>query len=115
MRAQSHPGRQQSFLMPTLREQLDPRQPLYQLAEKLPWTSFEEAFAGCYSTEGRPAKPVRLMVGLLLLKQLHNLGDESSGTRKPVRSTARRVAAAAASKPSWRSGCKIHIGSFSVE
>jgi len=63
--------------MPTLREQLDPRQPLYQLAEKLPWTSFEEAFAGCYSPEGRPAKPVRLMVGLLLLKQLHHLGDET--------------------------------------
>jgi IS5 family transposase len=63
--------------MPTLREQLDPRQPLYQLAEKLPWPSFEEAFAGKYSREGRPAKAVRLMVGLLLLKQLHNLGDET--------------------------------------
>jgi IS5 family transposase len=63
--------------MPTLREQLDPRQPLHQLAEKLPWESFEEAFAEKYSREGRPAKAVRLMVGLLLLKQLHNLGDET--------------------------------------
>jgi IS5 family transposase len=63
--------------MPTLREQLDARQPLYKLAEALPWTSFEEAFADDYSEAGRPAKPVRLMVGLLLLKQLHNLGDET--------------------------------------
>jgi transposase, IS5 family len=68
---------QRSFLMPTLREQLDARQPLYQLAQRLPWASWEEAFVDCYSAEGRPAKPVRLMVGLLLLKQLHNLGDET--------------------------------------
>ena len=31
---------------------------------------FEEAFAEYYSEEGRPAKAVRLMVGLLLLKQM---------------------------------------------
>lgn len=77
MRSKRRVEFQPSFLMPTLREQLDPRQPLYHLAQKLPWASFEEAFAGYYSEEGRPAKPVRLMVGLLLLKQLHNLGDET--------------------------------------
>lgn len=77
MRPKTGSGEQRSFLLPTLREQLDPRQPLYQLAEQLPWASFEEAFARHYSQEGRPAKPVRLMVGLLLLKQLHNLGDET--------------------------------------
>lgn len=63
--------------MPTLREQLDPRQPLRQMAERMPWATFEEAFAGLYSGEGRPAKPVRLMVSLLLLKQMFNLGDET--------------------------------------
>ena len=31
---------------------------------------FEEAFGEYYSEEGRPAKPVRLMVGLLLVKQM---------------------------------------------
>src|SRR6187402_1467711 len=77
MRSKARVEVQRSFLMPTLREQLDPRQPLYQLAEKLPWGEFEEAFAGYYSADGRPAKAVRLMVGLLLLKQLHNLGDET--------------------------------------
>lgn len=66
-----------SFLMPTLAEQLDPRQPLKQLADVLPWAQFESAFGKFYSAEGRPAKPVRLMVGLLLLKQMFNQGDET--------------------------------------
>ena len=68
---------QTSFLMPTLGEQLDPRQPLKQLADALPWPEFEQAFGKHYSAEGRPAKPVRLMVGLLLLKQMFNQGDET--------------------------------------
>jgi len=68
---------QTSFLMSTLAEQLDPRQPLKQLAEAMPWSEFESAFGKFYSTEGRPAKPVRLMVGLLLLKQMFNQGDET--------------------------------------
>jgi len=31
---------------------------------------------GYYSEEGRPAKPVRLMVGMLLLKQMYDQSDE---------------------------------------
>ena len=68
---------QTSFLLPTLAEQLDPRQPLKQLAETLPWSEFGRAFGKYYSAEGRPAKPVRLIVGLLLLKQMFNQGDET--------------------------------------
>lgn len=71
------PSRQQSFLMPTLREQLDPRHPLRVLSERIPWNTFEESFAELYSDQGAPAKPVRLMVSLLLLKQMFNLGDET--------------------------------------
>ena len=66
-----------SFLMPRLGEQLDPRQPLKQLADPLPWTEFEQAFGKYYNAAGRPAKPVRRLVGLLLLKQRFNQGDES--------------------------------------
>ena len=54
----------------------DPRQALVKLAEVLPWDYFEKEFEGLYSEEGRPAKPIRLMVGVLLLKQLENLSDE---------------------------------------
>ena len=63
--------------MPSLGEQCDPRQPLKRLADRLPWSTFEEAFGDYYSEQGRPAKPVRLMVGLLLLKQIENLSDEA--------------------------------------
>lgn len=39
---------------------------------------FDEAFKKHYSpTQGKPAKPIRLMVSLLILKQLRNLSDES--------------------------------------
>jgi transposase, IS5 family len=77
MQAKPVATRQTSFLLPTLAEQLDPRQPLKQLADTLPWSALEQAFGKYYSPEGRPAKPVRLMVGLLLLKQLFNQGDET--------------------------------------
>lgn len=63
--------------MPALAEQLDPRQPLKKLVDKLPREEFEKAFGEHYSATGRPAQPVRLMVGLLLLKHLENLSDES--------------------------------------
>lgn len=77
MQTKTGASHQISFLMPTLGAQLDPRQPLKQLADTLPWSEFESAFGKYYSEEGRPAKPVRLMVGLLLLKQMFNQGDET--------------------------------------
>ena len=39
---------------------------------------FEEAFSPLYcSDNGRPANPIRLMVGLLMLNHIRNLSDES--------------------------------------
>jgi len=95
MQAKTSSTRQTSFLMPTLAEQLDPRQPLKQLAEMLPWSEFEQAFGKYYSEEGRPAKPVRLMVGLLLLKQMFNQGDET-------------VVAAWVQNPYWQYFCGMN-------
>lgn len=66
-----------SFLYPTLKEQLNPKHPLYQLANTIDWRLIEADFVEYYTDFGRPAKPVRLMVSLLILKQLDNLGDES--------------------------------------
>ncbi len=56
---------------------LDTQDPLIALADAIDWSQFEKSFARYYSQEGSPAKPIRLMVGLLLLKQLENLSDES--------------------------------------
>ena len=61
----------------TFEEQLSHRHPLYVLANQIQWEIFEHAFAKLYSEEGRPAKPIRLMVSLLMLKHVRNLSDES--------------------------------------
>ncbi len=58
-------------------EQLSHRHPLYILANKINWDIFEQAFARLYSEEGRPAKPIRLMVALQMLKHIRNISDES--------------------------------------
>lgn len=69
-------SRQQNFLYSNLLDQLNPRHPLLKLAQTLPWDYFEESFLSLYSTMGRPAKPIRLMVGLCILKHVENLSDE---------------------------------------
>jgi IS5 family transposase len=62
----------------TFEEQLDHTHGLYKLAHAINWQIFEENFSKHYSVSmGRPAKPIRLMTALLILKQLRNLSDES--------------------------------------
>ncbi len=62
----------------TFEEQLNPQHGLYKLSNVIDWTFFENAFSKHYSaTQGKPAKPIRLMVSLLILKQVRNLSDES--------------------------------------
>ena len=56
---------------------LDSRDSLIALADTINWECFDESFAKYYSDKGRPSKPIRLMVGLLILKQLENLSDEN--------------------------------------
>lgn len=59
-------------------DMLNQSHPLYQLADKIDWGKFETAFAPLYCQDnGRPGKPVRLMCGLLILKHVRNLSDES--------------------------------------
>lgn len=68
---------QMNFLYQTLKEQLNPKHPLYRLTDTIDWKPVEADFQSYYVDFGRPAKPVRLMVSLLILKQLYNLSDES--------------------------------------
>ena len=65
-----------SFLLPDLERQLDPRNALFRLARAMDWSVFEKEFRPLYCTEGRPALPIRRLVGLLILKSLRNLSDE---------------------------------------
>ena len=69
---------QLSFLQPGLREQLSNKHPLYVLSDVINWVMFEESFKKHYKENfGRPAKPIRLMTALLMLKHIRNLSDES--------------------------------------
>lgn len=76
MKGKSPDPKQLSFYNQRLADQLNPKHPLYRLADSIPWDYFEKEFAKYYSHTGRSAHPIRLMVGLLLLKQLRNLSDE---------------------------------------
>ena len=61
-----------------LAEMLDPSHPLFRLANRVNWRIFDDAFEPLFCKDnGRPAKPIRLMVGLLILKHVRNLSDES--------------------------------------
>lgn len=71
------PDRAQSNLFQQrLHELVDPDHRLCKLANQIPWDVFENYFSDLYSNSGRPAKAIRLMVSLLILKQLENLSDE---------------------------------------
>ena len=73
----SNTGHQANLLGTDLLLQLDPKDPLLKLAKVIPWSTLDNAFAKHYCQNlGRPTKPIRLMSGLLILKQLENLTDE---------------------------------------
>ncbi|MCX6307680.1 MAG: IS5 family transposase [Bacteroidia bacterium] len=54
---------------------------LVHLAQHIDWDEVENEFKGYFSENGRPSVPVRRMVGLMLLKSLYNLSDESTVAR----------------------------------
>lgn len=60
-----------------LSNQLNPRDPLFVLSHQINWSAFEEQFGPLYKDgPGQPPKPVRLMVGLMMLQHMHGLSDE---------------------------------------
>ena len=68
----------QSSLFFNFEDTLNKKHPLFILSNKVHWQVFEEAFLPLYSPDkGRPAKSIRLMVGLLMLKHIRNISDES--------------------------------------
>lgn len=69
---------QNNFFDAQLWDYLDHSDPLVQLAKVMPWVEIETALSEFYTLDnGRPALPIRLMAGLLILKQLENLSDEN--------------------------------------
>lgn len=77
MLAKKTTSNQSSFFF-SLEDTLSAKHPLYILANRIDWQQFERAFSPLYCPDnGRPAKPIRLMVGLLMLKHIRNISDES--------------------------------------
>jgi transposase, IS5 family len=61
-----------------LEQILNHKHPLYELAGRINWECFEQAFGPTYVEDvGRPGIPVRLMVGLHYLKHSFDESDES--------------------------------------
>ena len=56
---------------------INPQHELCLLAKEIDWDTLEKEFAPLYGSTGRPSIPIRTIVGLLLLKQIYNLGDET--------------------------------------
>ena len=69
---------QTSFFGADLFNQLDPADPLILLSRVIPWKELKGEFEVGYAlNRGRPSIPIRVLVGLLILKQLENLSDEA--------------------------------------
>ena len=56
---------------------IHPDHDLCQLARKIDWDYLEKEFSPLYGKVGRPSIPIRTIVGLLILKQMYDLGDET--------------------------------------
>ncbi len=55
----------------------DPSHALVKLSKSIDWNAFSDRFGGLYCEDnGRPGKPIRLMVGLHYLKALYGESDE---------------------------------------
>lgn len=67
---------QTDIFRPLLASFINMEHNLVKLGGRLDWKGLEKSFSEFYSKTGTPSKPVRLMAGLLMLKQMFNLSDE---------------------------------------
>jgi IS5 family transposase len=56
---------------------IHPEHELCLLAKQIDWNSLEKELAHLYGKVGRPSIPIRTIIGLLLLKQIYDLGNET--------------------------------------
>ena len=75
-----HKDRKTSFLFPDFfpfGEKLNEKNLWLRIVELIPWEELEEEYAKHFSDVGRPATDSQLVIGLLLLKHMTGLSDES--------------------------------------
>ncbi len=57
---------------------IDSGHELCRRAKKINWDDVEKDFAGYYSIKGAPSVPVRIMIGLILLKQFYRYSEKNA-------------------------------------
>ena len=77
MRPKQQPrARHDDLFRARLDQIINMRHELVVLADKIDWAWLDAELAGCFSDQGRPAEPVRFMIGMFLLKHTYALSDE---------------------------------------
>ncbi len=77
MRPKQQPkARHDDLFRARLDQIINMRHELVVLADKIDWTWLDEQLAESFSDQGRPAEPVRFMIGMFLLKHTYALSDE---------------------------------------
>ncbi len=70
------PDRQLPLFEVTLGDRLDPEHELVRAAKLIDWNGLHEVLSRHYGCRGRSGKPIRLMVGIHILKHQHNCSDK---------------------------------------
>ena len=78
MKPTAQNNQQGQLFEPRFSKILDKKHPLIQLAEVIDWSNIEEDCSNLFiEGVGQPAKPVRLVVGLMMLQNMYGMSDES--------------------------------------
>jgi IS5 family transposase len=73
---QQHKARHDDLFRARLDQIINLKHELVVLADKIDWAWLDTQLADCFSDQGRPAEPVRFMLGMFLLKHTYALSDE---------------------------------------
>jgi IS5 family transposase len=73
---QQQKARHDDLFRARLDQIINMRHELVALAGKIDWTWLDAELAESFSDQGRPAEPVRFMIGMFLLKHTYGLSDE---------------------------------------
>ena len=75
--SQPRDDRQDDLFRPPLKDIINLRHPLVQLAGEIDWDFLAGRFRSvCRAGPGHPPLPTRLVAGLFILKHMHNMSDE---------------------------------------
>ncbi len=72
---QQRKARHDDLFRARLEQIINMKHELVTLADRIDWAWLDGQLADCFSDQGRPAEPVRFMIGMFLLKHTYGLSD----------------------------------------